>query len=54
MTDYTDLPPEYRDEDHQHRPEPDDTAAVYATAREGEISVEGVAAALAQLEGANE
>jgi hypothetical protein len=43
---------EFADEAHQRRPEPDaDDSVVYATAPEGEVSVEGVDAALAQLAG---
>jgi len=51
MTDYGDLPAEYRERDHDQRPAPDAEPAVYATEPEGEVSVEGVAAALAELEG---
>jgi len=54
MTDYGDLPAEYRERDHDQRPEPDAEPAVYATEPEGEVSVEGVAAALARLEGEHE
>jgi hypothetical protein len=43
---------EFADADHQRRPEPaPDHSVVYATAPEGEVSVEGVDVALAELGG---